>query len=111
MNEGWICLYRGIQDHWIWQDPVKLKWWIDILISVNHDDKKINIGLDIFECNRGQSILSLSNWAKRWSVSKHTVSNFFVLLKKDSMIETENLKKTIRITVCNYDDYQDKKNE
>lgn len=105
--KGWICLHRSIQEHWIWQDPVKLKWWIDILISVNHEGKKVNIGLKLIECDRGQSVLSLSNWAKRWNVSKHTVNNFFTLLKNDNMITTENLIKTIRITVCKYDTYQD----
>lgn len=109
-EKGWICLYRDITDHWLWNDAVKLKWWLDILLSVNHKDKKVLIGNKLIECNRGQSVLSLSNWAKRWSVSKHTVNNFFTLLKNDNMITTENLIKTIRITVCKYDTYQDVSN-
>jgi hypothetical protein len=103
---GWIKLYRSIKDHWIWQDPIKFQWWIDILISVNHSGKTINIGYDIFDCKPGQSIRSLKNWADNWNVSKDTVRNFFTLLKKDKMILTENLKKTTRLTVCNYDTYQ-----
>lgn len=107
MIGGWIKLHRSIQEHWIWQDPIKFKWWIDILISVNHESKKVNVGLSLIDCDRGQSVLSLSSWAKRWGVSKHAVNNFFTLLKKDNMITTENMIKTIRITVCNYDIYQD----
>jgi DNA-binding transcriptional regulator YhcF (GntR family) len=105
-GNGWIKLYRSIKQHWIWQDSIKFKWWIDILISVNHSGKKINIGYDIFECKPGQSIKSLKTWADEWDVSKDTVRNFFTLLKKDNMIKTENLKITTRITVCNYDTYQ-----
>ena len=105
-SNGWIKLYRSIQKHWIWQDPVKLKWWIDILLSVNHSGRKINIGYEIFDCAPGQTIMSLQNWGFRWNVSKDTVRNFFTLLKKDKMILTENLKKTTRLTVCNYVNYQ-----
>ena len=104
--EGWLKIHRQIRDHWIWDDPIKLRWWIDILLTVNHSDSKVNIGFELYECNRGQSILSLRSWGQRWKVSKDTVRNFFVLLEKDKMIQSESLKKTTRITVCNYDTYQ-----
>lgn len=105
-NSGWISIYRKIRNHWIWQDPVKLKWWIDILLAVNHEDQKVNIGMRLIECKRGQTVMSLRNWADRWKVSKDTTRNFFELLKKGKMITTENLINTTRITVCNYDIYQ-----
>jgi len=103
---GWISIHRSIRDHWIWQDPVKLKWWLDILLTVNHKDSKVNIGMQLFDCQRGQTIMSLKSWADRWGVSKDSTRNFFELLKKDEMIHTENLIKTTRITVCKYDLYQ-----
>lgn len=106
--KGWISLHRSIRDHWIWQDPNKLRWWLDILMSVNYEDAKVNVGFQLFECKRGQSVMSLQSWAKRWGVSKDTVRNFFVLLAKDGMIHTENMSKTTRLTVCNYDTYQDR---
>lgn len=106
-EQGWISIYRSIRDHWIWQDPVKFQWWIDILLTVNHEDSKVNIGMQIIDCKRGQSVMSLLNWGKRWGVSKHAVHNFFTLLKNDNMITTENLTKSTRITVCNYDTYQE----
>lgn len=104
---GWIKIHREITKHWIWQDPVKLKWWLDVLMSANHEEKKVNIGMQLIDCQRGQCVMSLLNWGKRWNVSKHTVHNFFTLLKNDNMITTENLVKTTRITICNYDTYQD----
>ena len=69
-------------------------------------DKIINIGYDLYDCKRGQSIQSLKTWGYNWNVSKDTVRNFFKLLEKDRMIILENLKKTTRLTVCNYDSYQ-----
>lgn len=107
MGEGWIKIHRGISSHWIWKDSDKLKWWLDILLQVNHAPNKVNIGNQLYECGRGQSVMSLGTWANRWGVSKDKARNFLVLLEKDGMISHESLGKTTRITVCNYGNYQD----
>lgn len=107
MGEGWIKIHRGLSSHWIWKDSDKLKWWLDILLQVNHAPSKVNIGNQLYECGRGQSVMSLGTWANRWGVSKDKARNFLVLLEKDGMISHESLGKTTRITVCNYGIYQD----
>lgn len=107
MNDnGWIKLHRGLSEHWIWKDPVKLKWWIDILMSVNHEPCKVNIGVQLYDCGVGQSVMSLASWAERWGVCKDAARNYLRLLEQDHMITLENLTKTTRITVCKYVDYQ-----
>ena len=106
MDNGWIKLSRGINSHWIWSDPVKFQWWIDILLTVNFTDAKVPIGFKVFDCKRGESLMSLLSWSKRWGVSKSVVNNFFTMLKRDKMIETKNETVTIRLKVCNYDTYQ-----
>ncbi len=103
---GWLKIDRKIRDNWIWEDPVKLKWWIDILLTVNFEDKKVPIGFKIFECKRGESLMSLVNWANRWNVSKSVVNNYFKMLEADEMITIKNETVTTRLTVCNYDSYQ-----
>lgn len=105
-NNGWIKIHRQIQDHWIWQDANKLKWWLDMLLTVNNSDGKVNFGYDVLECKRGESLLSISSWAERWRVSKDTARNFLTLLEKEKMISRVSLGKTTRITICKYDDYQ-----
>ena len=106
MSEGWIMLHRKIRDHWIWKSDHRFKWWIDVLLSVNHCDNKVLIKGTLIECKRGQSVMSLDTWAKRWNVTKKTVKDFFELLQKDSMLVYEGMQNTTRITVCNYDSYQ-----
>jgi uncharacterized phage protein (TIGR02220 family) len=103
---GWISLHRSIKSHWIWNDPIKFQWWVDILLSVNHSDTKVNIGFRLIECKRGQSVRSLQSWANQWNCSKDTARNFTRLLQKDHMIVLENLQNSTRLTVCNYDLYQ-----
>jgi len=103
---GWIKLSRDIQSHWIYQDPIKLKWWIDILLTVNFEDKKTSIGYKVFDCKRGECLISLQNWAAKWKVSKSVVRNFFTMLENDNMIRMSSETVTTRLSVCNYDVYQ-----
>lgn len=106
---GYIAIHRSLKKHWIWQDPIKLKWWLDILLEVNHAPNSVTVKFELFECKRGQSVRSLETWAKDWRSDKSTVRRFFNLLQKDGMIVIENLKKTTRLTVCNYDSYNNSK--
>ena len=72
--EGWIKIHRQIQKHWIWNNAEYLKAWIAILMSVNHDSKKVLIHGELFDCDRGQSLMSLQNWVKvfgkNWTLQK-----------------------------------------
>ena len=107
---GWIKIDRNIRNHWIWSDPIKFQWWFDIIMTVNYEDKKVPIGYKLFLCKRGESLMSYNEWAKRWKVSKSVVYNFFTMLKNDEMISIKNETVAIRLTVCNYDSYQDNQN-
>ena len=106
---GWIKLHRKITCHWIFQKPEYLHAWITILLKVNHSDKKVLIQGELIECGRGQSLNSLATWTglfgRGWTIQK--TRTFFKLLKNDNMINIEGLRKTTRLTVCNYDSYQD----
>jgi hypothetical protein len=103
---SWIHLHRKIKDNWIWTDATKLKWWLDILLSVNHTPATVMIKGKLITCQKGQTIKSLETWARDWGTTKKTVHNFLNLLKSDGMIETQNLLVTTCITVCNYDSYR-----
>lgn len=107
---GWIKLHRDIREHWIWKSDHRLKWWLDILLSVNHCDSKVLIKGKLIDCGRGQSVISLESWAKKWNVSRKAVKDFFALLQNDSMISMESVRISTRITVCNYDSYQSEVN-
>lgn len=106
---AWIKIDRKITDHWIWNNPVFLKAWITLIIAVNYEEKKSLIHGELISCKRGQSLFSLNTWVKQfgkgWTVQK--VRTFFELLKNDSMIEVEGLRKTTRLTICNYESYQE----
>ena len=107
---GWIKISRDIQSHWIYQDPQKLKWWLDLLLLANFEDKDVVIKFKVFRCKRGQLLYSLKTLSQRWNVSKTVVNNFLEMLRKQNMIETENETVSTRITICNYETYQQNEN-
>lgn len=109
-KSGWIAIHRKLRNHWIWKDPEKLKAWLDILLEVNHKGKKVNFGDDLLQCNRGQSLHSVETWARRWKWSRSRAYRFLKLLESDSMIELKSERITTRLTVLNYDSYQDVRN-
>jgi DNA replication protein DnaD len=105
---GWIKLHRQIRNHWVFKNANYFKAWVVIISEVNHQSTKVIIEGELIECKRGQSINSLSTWVsilgKDWTIQK--LRTFLKLLEKDEMINTEGLRKTTRLTVCNYDSYQ-----
>lgn len=113
---GFVAMFRSLQQHWLY--PVdrpftELEAWIDLIYEANHKDKSILIKGKLIRCRRGESVRSITNWAKRWNWSKSKTYRFLELLKTDGMIETTSETVTTRITICNYDSYQTpvKKNE
>lgn len=108
--KGWVSLHRSIQEHWVWDDPKYLKWWITILMNVNHEEKAFSVGLETFVCNPGQSFRSIEQWTSQFSCSKKTTIKFFKMLQKEEMIECKNLGKGNRrkhlLTVVNWGKYQ-----
>lgn len=106
MSNGWINLHRCIQEHWIWKDAHRFKWWVDLLLRASHKDTKVLIDGSLMECKRGQFITSLGKLAEEWMVSRDTVRRFLDALEKDTMITRVSTHKMTQITICNYDTYQ-----
>lgn len=112
--KGWISIHRSITSHWLYPKGrpfTKYEAWITILLEVNHTDKKESKGFNLIECKRGESINSLDTWAKLFHWNKSKVRRFFIMLQNDSMIETKSVQKTTHLKVCNYDSYQDQRND
>ena len=107
---SWIKLFREINKHWIWQNSDYLKWWLDILLEVNHAHAKVVINNKIYDCNRGEKLYSLDTWAHRWGTNKSKVRRFLQLLQNDNMIVLKSETQTTRLIVCKYDTYQDMRN-
>ena len=110
MDKGWIKLSRQIQDHWIWNDPEKLKAWIDLILMANHDVKKVEMRDGLVTIKRGQFVTSIEKLAKRWGWSKNRVYRFLSLLEADHMVQRKANAYRTTITIVNYGKFQDRQN-
>lgn len=110
---GWIKMHRSILNHWLYTEKrkfSKFEAWQDMLLNVNYSDNKTIIKGNLYDVKRGQSILSLDSWAKRWNWDKSSVRRFFNLLEKDKMIIVNSDNVTTHLTICKYEDYQQSEN-
>lgn len=111
-QEGWGKIYRSIQKHWIWTDKPfsRGQAWIDLILSVNHSDKKILLNGELIEVKRGSKITSLRKLGEDWGWSKVKVKKFLEQLQKDNMINFKSDNKKTLVTIENYSVYQDTQN-
>ena len=106
-SNGWLKISRRLQEHWIWQDPKRLKWWLDLLMmaawrdtETYHDTHKITL-------KRGQIIASIASLSERWDIDRKVVIKFLKNLEDEDMLIREVVhRQTPIITICNYERYQ-----
>lgn len=106
-NSGWIKLHRQITDNWIWQDAERLRAWIDILLMVNHEDKKTLVNGQLLTIHRGERLTSITKLAIRWGWSRQRVRTFLDLLEQDGMCTSNRTTNGTTLKVSNYAEYQD----
>ncbi|EKD7140213.1 DnaD domain-containing protein, partial [Listeria innocua] len=107
MSSGWIKIYRSLQEHWIWEDEKYLKWWLDLLLLANHQDRDILINGELITIKRGQKHTSELWLSNRWNADRKQVRKFLELLKKNDMITiTKSRQKGTTYEISNYNDFQ-----
>lgn len=108
MSEGWIKLHRSISDNWLWNDKpfTRGQAFVDLLLDVNHADKKVLVSGQLIEVKAGEKITSLNALAERYGWTIKKVRNFLELLEKDQMIERKRAQHYTLIKVLNYGIYQ-----
>ncbi len=104
---GWVKLYRSIQDHWIWDNPVYLKWWLDLILMANHKPNKVLVNGEIETIDIGERLTSEVKLSERWEVDRKTVRKFLSLLEKEGMISVKKSRqKGTTYKVSKYKEYQ-----
>ncbi|HBI7179758.1 TPA: DnaD domain-containing protein [Listeria monocytogenes] len=107
MSSGWIKIYRSLQEHWIWENEKYLKWWLDLLLLANHQDRDILINGELITIKRGQKHTSELWLSNRWNADRKQVRKFLELLKKNDMITiTKSRQKGTTYEISNYNDFQ-----
>lgn len=101
-NHGWIQLHRQMRD-WQWkQCPEVFCLFVDLLLSVNEQDgfyKEI-------EVKRGEIITTVDNLIRNTGLSSRTIRTALDKLRKTGEIILETTNRFTKITVVNFDFYQ-----
>ena len=108
-KQGYIKLYRQIQDCWVWEQPGPFderSAWIDLLMSANHDDHKTMFDGQLIVVKRGQWITSVRKLADRWRWGNQNTLKFLRALEEDGMIDRDANSRRTLITIANYEKFQ-----
>ncbi len=104
-KKGFVPIYRSIQENNIWtsDEPFDIRSaWIDLLLSVNHEEKKILVGRRIQVIKPGQMWTSYQKLARKWHWSYKRVLRYITLLKSDGMLLADGTANGTLITVVNW---------
>lgn len=121
MRNGWIKLHRAVLDHWIFDSPRYLKWWMWLLLNAQRSDTRVMARGQLLEIKAGQLVASVRTLRNAWAnidslrrgratPSYETVRRFLKLLKNEGMVDydTDKITKSgTHITIINYQRYQD----
>ena len=108
MSVGWLKLHRQIEQNWIWKDPRRAVAWIHFLFRANYEDTTVLIGNEEKLVPRGSFITSIRKLSDEVPLSYQETRTFLNLLESNAMINATATQKLTQITICKYEDYQDK---
>lgn len=90
-----ILITKDIQNSWIFQDSVKLKWWLDLVLMADEN---------------GEIHMSLSDLCHRWKAPKTTVHRFIAKLISGTVNGTKAEQQTERIIIHVSESYKGVRN-
>lgn len=86
IKQGWIKVSRNITNHWLWDDPERLKWWLDLSLMAVWEDRTVMHDNRMVHLQKGQLIASVSFLARRWDKCNNTVLKFLKQLENENLI-------------------------
>lgn len=102
---GFVPIYRSVRENWVWDNDEpfsKGQAWIDLLLSVNHEEKKIKVGCSIVTIKPGQMWTSYKKLAQAWGWSYNRVKRFIKMLESDGMIYVNATANGTSLTIVNW---------
>lgn len=104
---GYIKLHREIENHWLWEEPRRLRAWIYLLFEAAWEPRTIPWGKDeTVTLLRGQLATSVRKLNGRWGFCTETTIALLRLFEEQGMITRETSAKRSLITIVNYEKYQ-----
>ncbi len=105
---GYILLFKQIQDNPLWSDRpfARGQAWIDLLLLANFATGKIFTKGTLIEVERGQVFRTVKFLSDRWGWSIKKTKNFLKLLENEKMVTLKGMPQGTLITIEKYDVWQ-----
>jgi DNA-binding transcriptional regulator PaaX len=106
-RNGWICIFRKLPE-WEWyKTPNMVQLFVHLLISANHKDGAWQ-GIKV---QKGQLITGRKALSEATGLSEMSIRTCLARLEQTGEIRKQTTSKFSIITICNYSEYQDKKED
>lgn len=117
-DQGWISIYRKIQNSFVWTNSDQLKLWLLILMKANHSENKFLFNGEELSVSKGQMVTGVNVLASEFNegvkpvnrVAGRTLWRWLKKFEKEQMLSIESTSKYSVITVLNWDEYQQNDN-
>lgn len=112
-DKGWYLMHRGWQKNAMFKkEPfTEREAWEWLVSEATYETKTVSFKGNPIKLTRGQLSHSIRYMADEWKWSKSKIESYLNKLKKWDAIRTDNRTGQNIITICNYDEYQDMKDE
>lgn len=106
---GFYLMHRGWMDHPIFgKEPFDQRSaWAWLIENAAYKATKHRVGATVVDVPRGAYMATVRELADEWKWSKSRVDRFLRMLEKQDMIRIDAETGKTRISICNYEQYQE----
>lgn len=112
MENGYFYIERKIFNSWIAERHDKFYAWIYMIhraqILNKNLNQKVKFGNEFIYLQPGEFITSINNLSSEIGMTTQQTRTFLKELNSSGSIRLETRSNSTKITICNYNDYQDK---
>lgn len=106
MNNGFIKLFRCIEDSFFWNDSQAVHLWIQLLLSANHKDKEMLLSGEKVIIKSGHFVCSRNTLSLKTGINESKIQRILKVFESEQMIEQQVNSKYRMISISNWNKYQ-----
>ena len=104
---GWVKLHRKILESHIFDNPDVFRLWCYLILSANHREVRIMIGLQTVHVLPGQMLTGRRKLAEKLKIKETTLERYLKVLESGQQIGQQTFKNFRLITITNWTEYQE----
>jgi len=107
ISNGWVKIFRSIQDKSYYQKSEFVHLWVHILLKANHKEKEFWFNGGPMLCPRGSFVTGRKQLALETGINEHKVERILKVFESAQQIAQQKSNKNRVIKVLEYSSYQD----